>query len=236
MIMVSNSGVAKELEECWADIRLEGKEEDGLVFDEPTKDEFVVDTRWYLVGKPLTKRVLDFRFFKDVMVDLWKSSRGPNGMGPEFYQKYWDIVGRDGLRVVKDFFVNGSFPATLGFAGSISSLLSSFEKALGQKVNLNNSSIFFNPNINHDVRSKFFSSLGMSEATEGSHYLGLPNIIDKNKSTILGFLKNKIKNRIDTWDGRLLSRLGKEILLKIVAQSLPTYVMSIFLILLGTCQ
>ncbi|KAM6591280.1 hypothetical protein CsatA_013885 [Cannabis sativa] len=78
--------------------------------------------------------------------------------------------------------------------------------------------------------------LGMLEATDGTFYFGLPNIIGRNKTSILGFLKNKVMARINSWDGKFLSRAGKEILLKTVIQSLPTYAMSVFLIPLGICE
>lgn len=76
----------------------------------------------------------------------------------------------------------------------------------------------------------------MTEATDGSLYLGLPNIIGRKKTVILGFLKNKIINRLNSWNGKFLSRAGKEVLLKSVIQSLPTYAMSVFLLPLETCQ
>ncbi|KAM6548720.1 hypothetical protein CsatB_020396 [Cannabis sativa] len=76
----------------------------------------------------------------------------------------------------------------------------------------------------------------MPEASEGSLYLGLPNIIGRKKNAVLGFLKTKVIARINSWDGKLLSRADKEILLKTLVQSLPTYAMSVFLLLLGTCN
>ncbi|XP_060969649.1 uncharacterized mitochondrial protein AtMg00310-like [Cannabis sativa] len=76
----------------------------------------------------------------------------------------------------------------------------------------------------------------MPKASDGSLYLGLLNIIVRNKNIVLGFLKTKVIARINSWDGKLLSRAGKEILLKIVVQSLPTYAMSVFLLPLGTCN
>ncbi|KAM6555062.1 hypothetical protein CsatB_015824 [Cannabis sativa] len=115
-------------------------------------------------------------------------------------------------------------------------LLHSFELASGQRVNASKSSIFFSPNSDGVVKTQICSTLGMPEATEGSFYLGLPNIIGRKKTVILGFLKNKIINRINSWDGKFLSRAGKEILLKTVIQSLPTYAMSVFLIPLKICN
>ncbi|KAM6582886.1 hypothetical protein CsatB_009888 [Cannabis sativa] len=126
--------------------------------------------------------------------------------------------------------------ANNGSASSVMSLLRRFEHASGQQINLGKSSVFFSPNVNGQLRHSICTTLHMPEASENSFYLGLPNIIGRNKNAILGFLKNKVMNRINSWSGKLLSGAGKEILLKTVIQSLPTYAMSVFLIPLGTCN
>jgi hypothetical protein len=43
-------------------------------------------------------------------------------------------------------------------------------------------------------------------------------------------VKDRIWSRISNWKNKLLSQAGKEILLKVVAQSIPTYTMSVFLL------
>ena len=58
----------------------------------------------------------------------------------------------------------------------------------------------------------------------------------RNKTTILGFLKEKMRRRIQSWEGRFLSKAGKELLLKTVAQSLPSYAMNVFLLPAGLCS
>ncbi|XP_030483545.2 uncharacterized protein LOC115700123 [Cannabis sativa] len=110
-----------------------------------------------------------------------------------------------------------------------------FEQASGQKVNRSKSSIFFSPNTDALTRSQVCYILHMIEALEGSMYPGLPNIIGRNKNVVLGFIKNKIIARINSWDVEFLSCAGKEILLKTVIQSLPPYAMSVFLLPLCTC-
>lgn len=70
----------------------------------------------------------------------------------------------------------------------------------------------------------------MLEADDRCTYLGLPNIIGRNKTTLLGFLKERVKSQIKIWEGKCISRPGKEILVKTVAQTLPSYAMSVFLI------
>lgn len=72
----------------------------------------------------------------------------------------------------------------------------------------------------------------MSEAEGDEKYLGLPNMMGRSKTSTLGFLKEKVKKRIQSWDGRFISQGGREILVKSVIQSLPTYAMSVFMLLI----
>ncbi|KAM6550917.1 hypothetical protein CsatB_000725 [Cannabis sativa] len=58
----------------------------------------------------------------------------------------------------------------------------------------------------------------------------------RNKDAILGFLKDKMQKRIQSWEGRFLSIAGREVLIKSVAQALPSFAMSVFLLPLKTCS
>lgn len=53
-------------------------------------------------------------------------------------------------------------------------------------------------------------------------------MMGRKKSATLDFLKDKVMKRIECWDGKMVSKAGKEILIKTVAQSLPSYAMSVF--------
>ena len=75
-----------------------------------------------------------------------------------------------------------------------------------------------------------YDILGMSVAGEHSLYLGLPNTLGRKKTMALGFLKERIWCRVEGWSTKLPSRAGKEVLLKSVPQSLPSYAMSVFLL------
>lgn len=61
-------------------------------------------------------------------------------------------------------------------------------------------------------------------------YLGLPEKICGSKKQAFAFIQERLLSRINSWSGKLLSKGGKEILIKSVAQALPTYVMSCFLL------
>lgn len=78
--------------------------------------------------------------------------------------------------------------------------------------------------------------MGINEARENSTYLGLPSIMGRNKSVLLGFVKEKMRQRIQRWEGKYISKSGKEILLKSIAQSLPCYAMNVFLLPADLCK
>lgn len=61
-------------------------------------------------------------------------------------------------------------------------------------------------------------------------YLGLPSLISRSKKLVFNFLNNMIWKRIKGWREKSLPRGGKAVLLRKVAQPIPSYCMSCFLI------
>uniref|UniRef100_A0A803PUK7 Reverse transcriptase domain-containing protein n=1 Tax=Cannabis sativa TaxID=3483 RepID=A0A803PUK7_CANSA len=126
--------------------------------------------------------------------------------------------------------------ATAAEIDKVQELLLIFEKASGQQVNFNKSSVFFSSNTTQSSKNLICNSMGICEATEDSKYLGLPSTLGRNKNTVLGFLKDKMQKRIQSWDGKFLSRAGKEVMIKSVVKSLPNYAMNVFLLSKNTCK
>uniref|UniRef100_A0A803PT88 Reverse transcriptase n=2 Tax=Cannabis sativa TaxID=3483 RepID=A0A803PT88_CANSA len=87
-----------------------------------------------------------------------------------------------------------------------------------------------------DTRRRICEVLQVLEAGADSLYLGLPSIVDRNKNVVLGFLKERMRKRINSLEGKFLSRAGKEVLIKSMLQSLPSYAMNVFLFPIGTCK
>lgn len=69
---------------------------------------------------------------------------------------------------------------------------------------------------------------GMSINTGSGKYLGLPYLIGRSKAKIFSYMKERIWKKAHGWKEKLLSRWGKETLIKSMLQAIPTYVMSIF--------
>lgn len=109
-------------------------------------------------------------------------------------------------------------------------MLNCFEKASGQKVNMEKSSVFFSKNLISGNKIDILSRLGMREVDVRSMYLGLPSTFSRNKSSIFEYLKDRVRERIQGWDNKIMSRAGKKVLLKTVAEAIPTYTMNVFLL------
>ena len=71
-------------------------------------------------------------------------------------------------------------------------------------------------------------ALSIRSETMNERYLGLPVFIGRSRSNVFSYLKDRIWQRIQGWKERLLSRAGKEILIKVVAQAIPVFAMGLF--------
>lgn len=60
--------------------------------------------------------------------------------------------------------------------------------------------------------------------------MGLPSMIDKSKKDIFTFIKYRVWKRINSWKCKFLSKAGKKVMIKLILQSIPSYIMSVFLI------
>lgn len=59
-------------------------------------------------------------------------------------------------------------------------------------------------------------------------YLGLPATVGLDRSDKFNYLIDRIVERLMGWKEKILSSGGKEVLLKSVAQAIPSYAMSVF--------
>ncbi|XP_030503843.2 uncharacterized protein LOC115719079 [Cannabis sativa] len=142
-------------------------------------------------------------------------------------------VARGAPRVSHMLFVDDSYvycKTNEDEAARVLQLLQVYQRTSGQQVNYAKSSIFFSNNTSVDTRQRMCEMLGMVEALDNSFYLGLPCIMGMNKNAILGFVKDKMQKKIFSWESRFLSKAGKEVLIKSVAQALPFYAISVFLL------
>ena len=104
-----------------------------------------------------------------------------------------------------------------------------YEKASRQLINFQKSSILFSYNVHSQLKEEICSFLQVPAIIDHGKYLGLPSCVGRNKKEIFSFIKDK------AWKRKFLSKACKEILLKIVVQAVPMYVMQVFLLPVSLC-
>ena len=115
-------------------------------------------------------------------------------------------------------------------------LLECYESASGQVINRQKTSIFFSKNTRAEVKHDIQSMLGARIIEDCKRYLGLPMAGGKSKVKTFKDLREKITNRFLGWKEKYISKVGREILIKTVAQAIPTYSISIFKIPKNLCD
>ena len=63
-----------------------------------------------------------------------------------------------------------------------------------------------------------------------------PTLVGRSKSNTFTNLKQRVTNKVSSWKEKLLTTAGKEILIKVVAQAVPSYSMSCFLLPKKLCE
>ncbi|XP_060974007.1 uncharacterized protein LOC133039191 [Cannabis sativa] len=111
---------------------------------------------------------------------------------------------------------------------AIKAALDLYHQATGQLVNFTKSSVLFSPNTSALAAEFFRHTLGLENKPFISKYLGIPQCFGKSKNEHFNFFLQKASSKLSSWTNKLFSRAGKEVLLKVVIQAIPSYAMSCF--------
>jgi hypothetical protein len=115
-------------------------------------------------------------------------------------------------------------------------ILNLYEVCSGQTINVDKSSIVFSMNTPRRSRDQMMVALGVCCEGRNGKYLGLPVYVGKSRSKTFEYLKDKIWKAIQGWKEKMLSKMGKEILIKACAQAIPVFAMTCFDITKGLCD
>ena len=141
------------------------------------------------------------------------------------------IVCRRGPKILHLFFADDSLifcRASLEECGSLQRIFQVYEAASGQQLNRTKTSLFFNSNTDTSVKEEIKNRFGEQVIKNHEKYLGLPLMVGRNKRNSFNSIKEKLAKKLSGWKEKLLSKVRKEILIKVVAQAIPTYTMSCF--------
>ncbi|XP_021736519.1 uncharacterized protein LOC110703068 [Chenopodium quinoa] len=114
-------------------------------------------------------------------------------------------ICRGAPRISHLFFADDSIvfaKENLQECSKIADIINTYERASGQKVNLSKTEVAFSKCVSLDQRNLIVAALGVRE--------------------------ERIWKKLQGWKEKLLSRPGKEVMIKVVAQAIPTYMMNIF--------
>ena len=95
-------------------------------------------------------------------------------------------------------------------------------------MNKEKKTLFFSRNTPGEVQEAVKEVFGAQIIQQHERYLGLPSLVGRGKRNAFNHIKEQVGRKIARWEGKLLSNASKEIIIKAVAQAIPTYMMSCF--------
>ncbi|XP_075636851.1 uncharacterized protein LOC142609107 [Castanea sativa] len=186
---------------------------------------------WSTVNNDVTSPILS-----------WLNSEGLNGLIKKA-ELQGEIHGyslcRRGPKLTHLLFADDSFifcKATMEECDNVLEILKKYEEASGQKMNRSKTSLFFSKAIPEEVKHEIKAALGVPEILHYEKYLGLPSLLGRGKKESFDYIKEKVWRKLQGWEAKLLSQVGREVLIKAVIQAIPTYTMRCFKLLASLCN
>jgi hypothetical protein len=123
-----------------------------------------------------------------------------------------------------------------GDAQHLQDILDLYERCSGQMINKAKSAVLFSKNTKATQKRKMCDKLQVTKETMNERYLGLPVHVGRSIGGTFSYLKDRIWKRIQGWKEKFLSWAGKEVLIKAVAQAIPTFAMGCFDLTKSLCD
>ena len=127
---------------------------------------------------------------------------------------------RDGVRISHLLFVDDNLlfcETKRGEWQQLLDILTQYEEASGQAINKQKTTIFFSKNTTPSVKEEIQNLFGAQVMTNCEKYLGLPMVKGKSKVNTFKDLQERITKRVIRWKEKIISKAGREVLIKTVA-------------------
>ncbi|KAH9768252.1 hypothetical protein KPL71_011548 [Citrus sinensis] len=118
--------------------------------------------------------------------------------------------------------------ATVADCKHLKTIFDRYTTASGQLFNLDKSLMFFSGNTKADRVAAIKEIFYLNVVSRHEKYLGLPSMIERNKMNFFNDIKLRVISKVSSWQHKHFSKGDKEILIKAIAQAVPTYAMSVF--------
>jgi len=140
----------------------------------------------------------------------------------------WDNMAINHVLFADDLVIFTS--ATSSEASIIKTCLDKYSTGSGQSINICKSNILFSKNTTSSTISGIQGFLPFAITPVSAKHLGLPMLIGRSKKSAFFDILDKVNGKIEGWRSKTLSQVGKSVLIKVVASSIPSYAMSSFFI------
>ncbi|KAG7941873.1 hypothetical protein I3843_16G069700 [Carya illinoinensis] len=111
---------------------------------------------------------------------------------------------------------------------AIHDILMLYEASSGQMLNRQKTALLFSSNTKESVKREILQEAGDDSLGVYGKYLGLPTMIGRSKYETFKGIKERVWKKVSSWKNSFLSSAGREVLIKAVLQSIPTYTMNVF--------
>jgi hypothetical protein len=148
-------------------------------------------------------------------------------------------IARSAPQISHLFFADDSLllsRASQAEARTIMSILARYQSASGQVVNLEKSEASFSRNVPNEDKNAICDLMRVKAMEAQSRYLGFPIPFGRSKKVIFAGVMDRIWKKLKGWKEKVLSRAGKETLIKAVAQAIPNYILSCYKLPEGCCH
>ena len=109
-------------------------------------------------------------------------------------------------------------------------ILNTYEAASGQKLNIEKSEVSFSQNIDQEKKNLLQMKLSFTAVDDHEKYLGVPTYVSGSKKKVFKYIQERVLKKLKGWKEGFLSQAGREVLIKAIAQAIPTYAMQCFAI------
>jgi hypothetical protein len=128
------------------------------------------------------------------------------------------------------------FKADVSQARLIKNVLNRFERGTGQQLSPAKCSLLARESLDDQRKVGIREVLGVDRAEFEAKYLGLPTPEGRQKKDRFQPLRERFGKWMALWTEKHLATTAKEVLIKVVAQAIPTYTMSIFHLTGSLCE
>jgi len=128
------------------------------------------------------------------------------------------------------------FKAEREQAEKIMQILQVFQHGTGQLLSPAKCSILVREALDPTLQDQIRQIMQVERVEFDSKYLGLPTPVGRQKKERFQSVKEKLSKRISSWSEKFLSSGAKDVLIKSIAQAIPTYMISVFQLSASVCE